>query len=388
MKEPGTNGRLLKITIKTFFGLEEVLKDELIEMGYKDVKIGNRSVHLQGNWRDVYYLNVHIRTGIAILIEIKRFEITNEKDLYNEAMRIDWTRYFTIDKNFAVKGAVFSDLFKHSQYPLLLVKDAVVDTFRKRTNERPSVELRSPQVLIDVYISKVEVIISLNTSGAPLFQRGYRESVGAAPLNEVVAAGLLRLSGWDKKTPLYDPFCGSGTFLIEAGLMSTGMPPSLERQHFAFKNFANYDAVVFEEIQAEIDRKIRELPAMIGGSDISAEMVTKTRRNLRSFAFGRYVKTEVASFEEIKKPAEKGVIITNPPYGERMGEEIEELYSKFGDWLKSEMTGWECWILSSNIDALKSVGLKAAKQVKVFNGNLECSFRKYEMYEGSRKTEK
>lgn len=385
MNQGATNGRLLKITIKTFFGLEEVLKEELNELGFNEVSIGNRSVHLMGTWKDVYFLNIHIRTGISVLVELKYFEIRDEKDLYQQASRVDWTRYFDVEKSFAIKGAVFSDLFRHSQYPFLVIKDAVVDSFRKRLKKRPNVEIKHPDVLIDVYISENKVTLSLNTSGAPLFQRGYRKSVGSAPLNEVVAAGLLRLSGWDKKSPLYDPFCGSGTILTEAALMCANIPPGFQRPWYAFKNLKNYNEEIYQEIRSKINTNISKLPCEISGSDISPEMVTKTRRNLRSFQFGRFINTEVASFNKVKRPSDKGVIVTNPPYGERIGERVEELYADFGDWLKTEMTGWDCWVLSSNIDALKNVGLKASKQYKVFNGSLECSFRKFELYEGSKK---
>ncbi len=375
----------LNITVKTFFGFEETLKQELQEFGYSDIEVRNRAVSFKGDWHDVYFLNVHVRTGISVLVELKSFQINNEKDLYRECAKIDWTRYFGVDDTFAIKGAVFSDLFRHSQYPFLVVKDAIVDTFRKRSKLRPSVEIRSPKVLFDLYINNKDVVLSINTSGAPLFQRGYRQSVGPAPLNEVVAAGLIKMTGWDGKTPLYDPFCGSGTILAEAAMISVNLPPAVERTSYAFMNLRNYDQDDYQEIMAKVDRRINKLPIEIGGSDISPEMIAKTRRNLRHFSFGRHVNLNECSFEEVKKPAEKGIIITNPPYGERIGDHIESMYEGIGDWLKQEMDGWECWILSSNIDALKSVGLHATEKHKVFNGSLECSFRKFELYKGSLK---
>ena len=236
------------ITLKTIFGLEEVLSEELKELGFEHVEILNRAVRVEGTWKDVYYLNLHVRCAISVLVEIKKFKIRNEEELYERCMKIKWTKYFTKDKTFAVKGAVFSDLFRHSQYPHLVVKDAIADTFRKEFDERPDVNVKSPQVMFDVYIRNQDVTISLNTSGVPLFQRGYREAVGLAPLNEVVAAGLIRMSGWDKKSTFVDPFCGSGTLLIEAALMAAGIPPQLERTHFAFKNFANFQPEIWEEI--------------------------------------------------------------------------------------------------------------------------------------------
>jgi putative N6-adenine-specific DNA methylase len=381
-------GKDLKITIKTFYGLEEVLAQELEEHGLKGAKLLNRAVTIKGDWDDVYFLNVHLRTAISILVEIDSFKIRKERDLYTNAYQIDWPSFFKVDKTFAVKGAVFSDVFRHSQYPFLLVKDAIVDRFRDKVQDRPDVNVKKPQVMIDVYVNNDEVTISLNTSGLPLFQRGYREATGAAPLNEVVAAGILKLSGWDGKTDLVDPFCGSGTILIEAALMAAGLPPNLERHHYAFKNFENFNEEKFNSIIDGIDRRVKGLPCKIVGSDISDEMVTKTRRNLRGLPIGRFVETSVKPFDQVEKPSESGMIVTNPPYGERMGEEIEELYEGIGNWLKHSMPGYSCWLISSNMDALKKVGLKPDTKMRLFNGKLECSLRKYTVFEGKLKDNK
>ena len=384
MKE-NQSSKLLTITLKTVFGLEQVLSEELVEFGYKDVKILNRAVQIKGTLKDVYFLNLNVRCAISILVRIESFYIRNEDDLYKKCKRMKWTSYFDLDKTFAVKGAVFSDIFNHSQYPFFVVKDAIVDTFRDEFDDRPDVNVKTPQVLFDVYINKNEVTISMNTSGAPLFQRGYRESIGEEPLNEVIAAGLIRMSGWDKKSTFMDPFCGSGTLLIEAALMAAGLPPMIERQHFAFKNFKNYDAELWEEIQSAIPKRITELPCEIIGSDIDAEAVTRARRNLRGLPIGRFVKTSVDGFHEVSRHGDTGVMISNPPYGERMGEDVEELYGELGDWMKQEMKGFDCWVLSSNMDAFKELALRPDRRIKVFNGDLECSFRKYAIYEGSKK---
>lgn len=379
------NNKALTITLKTIFGLENVLGEELVELGYKDCKILNRAVQIEGTWKDVYYLNLHSRCAISVLVQIASFRIRSEDDLYKKAMKIDWTSYFSLDKTFAVKGAVFSDLFSHTQYPFLVVKDAIADTFRDRFDERPDVNIKTPQVLFDVYINKNDVTVSMNTSGAPLFQRGYRDEIGEAPLNEVVAAGLIRMSGWDRKSPLIDVFCGSGTILIEAALLASGIPSVIERQHFAFKNFANYDAELWEDILGKAIKNVKELPCEIYGSDMSAEMVTKARRNLGRLSVGRFVKTSVAAFNEVKQPEGSGVMISNPPYGERMGEEIDQMYEELGDWMKTEMKGFECWVLSSNMEAYKHLGLRPDRKIKLFNGDLECSFRKYSIYAGSKR---
>lgn len=384
MKETNSNQKVT-ITLKTIFGLEQVLSEELIELGFAKPEVLNRAVQVRGTWKDVYFLNLHVRCAIAVLVRVDSFRIRDEDDLYKKCKRIDWPSYFDMDKTFAVKGAVFSDLFNHSQYPFFVVKDAIVDKFRDEVGDRPDVNVKRPQVLFDVYINKNEVIISLNTSGAPLFQRGYREETGDAPLNEVMAAGMIRLSGWDRKSTFVDPFCGSGTLLIEAALLAAGLPSQIERQHFAFKNFKNYKEDVWEEILNDVPKRITELPCEIIGSDIDAEMVTIARRNFRALPIGRFIKTSVDSFKDVKPEAESGVMISNPPYGERMGEDVEEMYGELGDWMKTEMKGFDCWVLSSNMEAYKELGLRPDRKIKLFNGDLECSFRKFAIYAGSKK---
>lgn len=379
------NTEQLIITLKTFYGLEEVLKEELEELGYSDITILNRAVQLSGTWKDVYFLNLHLRCAVSVLVQIAKFRIKDEEDLYKKAFKIDWTQYFDNTKTFAVKGAVFSKLFRHSQYPHFLLKDAIVDKFRDQGLERPDVNVKQPQVVFDLYIQETECIVSLNTSGLPLFQRGYRESVGDAPLNEVVAAGLIRMSGWDKKTDLYDPFCGSGTILIEAAMMAANIPSNIERHHYAFKNFKNFQAEVWDEIYESANKRCTGLPCKIMGSDLSQEMMLKAKRNLRGLPIGRFVEVTADDFADVKKPFETGMMITNPPYGERMGTDIPEMYEALGDWMKQEMTGCTCWIISASEEGFKSVGLRPTRKLRLYNGDLECSFRKFEIYAGSKK---
>jgi putative N6-adenine-specific DNA methylase len=374
----------LRITLKCFYGFEETLKEELNELGFSNCDILNRAVQIRGNWRDVYFLNLHSRCSISILVEIDRFYIKNEKDLYERAKKINWVSIFEKEKTFAVRGAVHSSLFRNSQYPFLLVKDAIVDSFRSKFDERPNIELKSPQVVFDVYIREQEVTISVNTSGLPLFQRGYRISVGDAPLNEVVAASLIRLSKWDRKTNFLDPFCGSGTLLIEAALLASGIPSNIERKHYAFKNLKNYDSSIWDEIYNNAKRIMKELPITISGSDISDEMILKTRRNLRGFSFGRFIETSVKSFQDINKSDEKFFIITNPPYGERLKSNVSELYESIGNWLKKNMINSQAWIISSSDEGFKNIGLKPSCKQRVFNGDLECSFRRFDIYDGSK----
>lgn len=375
----------LTITIKTIFGVEEVLKEELNELGYNEVTVLNRAVQIQGTMADVYYLNLHLRCAMSVLVEVKKFKIRDEQDLFKQCMKIDWTSFFDINQTFAVKGAIQSTLFTHTKFPFLLVKDAIVDTFRDKLGERPDVNIKTPQVVFDLYIKESQVTISLNTSGAPLYQRGYRTEVGEAPLNEVTAAALIRLSGWDRKSTFMDPFCGSGTILIEAALLASGIPSNIDRQHYAFKNFKGFDAPLWEKIQSEAIKTCKGFDFEILGSDMDSDMMMMAKRNLRGLPVGRFVNVSTNSFKEVKKPSDNGTIVCNPPYGERMGDDIEDMYQELGDWFKNELKGWNCWVISSNEEGFKSIGLKPNKKVKLYNGDLECSFREFRIFDGFRK---
>lgn len=376
---------MLNIVVKTFYGLEEVLESELIELGYQPKERLNRAVKLEGTWQDVYFLNLHCRCAINVLVELRTFQIKQEKDLYKEAMKIDWSSLFDVRKTFAVKGAVNSTLFKHSQFPFLLVKDAIVDTFRDKVGDRPDVSVKTPQLVIDLYVREKEGVISINTSGVPLFQRGYRQSTGEAPLNEVVAAGLVRMSGWDRKSTLIDPFCGSGTILIEAALLASGIPSNIERTHYAFKHLKNFNEGEWNLIYDKAIKSVKELPCELYGSDIDPAALMKAKRNARGFSFGRFIQFQVEDFAELQIPNGPGMLITNPPYGERLNTDVEELYETIGSVMKHKMQGYTCWIISSSESGFKSIGLRPERKIKLFNGDLECSFRKYSIYEGSKK---
>lgn len=376
---------MLNIVVKTFYGLEEVLESELIELGFQPKERLNRAVKLEGTWRDVYFLNLHCRCAINVLVELRTFQIRQEKDLYTEAMKVDWSSLFDVRKTFAVKGAVNSTVFKHSQFPFLLVKDAIVDTFRDKVGDRPDVSVKSPQLVIDLYVREKEGVLSINTSGMPLFQRGYRQSTGDAPLNEVVAAGLIRMSGWDRKSTLIDPFCGSGTILIEAALLASGIPSNIERTHYAFKHLKNFDATLWDEIYDQATKSVKELPCELYGSDIDAGALMKAKRNARGFSFGRHIHFQVEDFVDLPIPEGSGMMITNPPYGERLQIDVVELYEAIGSVMKHKMQGYTCWIISSSETGFKSVGLRPDRKIKLFNGDLECSFRKFSIYAGSKK---
>jgi len=381
--KPNAKSDQLTITLKCFFGFEAVLADELKELCYPETELLNRAVQLKGTWADVYKLNLYSRCAISVLVEIDKFYIQTEEDLYKRAARIKWHELFDVKKTFAIKGAIFSSIFKNTHYPFLLVKDAIVDVFKAQTDERPNIDVKKPSILFDLYIKDKEVTISFNTSGLPLFQRGYRTAVGPAPINEVVAACLVRMSGWDRKQTFVDPFCGSGTILVEAGLLASGIPSNIERQHYAFKNLKNYDSALWEELYQNAPRIVRELPCQLIGGDISDEMVLKARRNLRTFSFGRFVEVSSSSFDKLK--IEPPVfILTNPPYDERLAVDTEELYGSFGTWLKHQMAGSKACVISGSLEGFHAIGLKASRKDRVFNGDIECEFRQYQLFEGKK----
>lgn len=375
----------ISITLKCFFGFEDTLTEELTELGYKDITKLNRAVQIKGTWEDVYYLNLHSRCAISILVEIAQFRIHDEQDVYKKAAQVDWTSFFRSNQTFAIKGAINSSLFKNTHYPFLLVKDAIIDCFRDKSMDRPSIELKTPNILIDLYIRENMLTLSINTSGAPLFHRGYRIETGSAPLNEVVAACLIRLSGWDKKTTFLDPFCGSGTILIEAALLAAGVPSSIERQHYAFKNLKNFDQKLWNKIYDDAPKNARVLPCRIFGSDIADEMVLKTRANLRAMSFGKLIAISALDYSEIQKQEEDIFILTNPPYGQRLEADVLDLYSGIGDWLKNTMNPSTTWIITSNEDGPKSIGLRPGKKYNIYNGDIPCTFRSYETFSGSLK---
>jgi putative N6-adenine-specific DNA methylase len=298
---------------------------------------------------------------------------------------VKWTELFAVNKTFAVKGAVNSTLFKHSQFPFLLIKDAIVDAFREKTGERPDINVKTPQLVIDLYVNENRGVLSINTSGMPLFQRGYRQQTGEAPLNEVIAAAMLRLSGWDKKTTLVDPFCGSGTILIEAALLACGIPSNVERTHYAFKNLKNFDAELWQSLLDAVPKYPKQLPCKLIGGDISSQMILKTRRNLNGFPFGRDVETQTAAVDELDFPEGPAFLITNPPYGERLEADVEELYGTLGTVMKHKLTGYTCCVISSNVEAFHAIGLRQSRKFRIFNGKLECSYRLYNIYAGSKK---
>jgi len=375
----------MELVAKTLFGFEEVLKEELLSLGAEDVKVGNRVVTFTGDTKLMYEANLWLRTAISILVPIKQFRFADDKDLYRKFSKINFSDFMEVTDTFAAKGAVNSTLFNHSGYPMLVLKDAIADHFRAKCGERPSVDLTKPKILFDVHIDDHACTVSLNSSGAPLYHRGYRKKTGEAPLNEVVAAGLLYLSGWDQKSNFIDVSCGSGTLPIEAALMANGIPANIARKAYAFQNWKNYDEALWEEIYKKApNQPKRNLDFKIIGSDTDGEVILKARENIKALPLGKTISFEIKDFRDQIAPEGKGVLISNPPYGERLQmEEIDELYRDMGNFFKNTMQGYDCWVISSNIGALKCIELKPSKKIQVFNGSLSCEFRKYEIFAGS-----
>lgn len=375
----------MEIVAKTLYGLEEVLKKEIIDLGGEQVEVGNRVVTFKGDTELMYKSNLWLRTAISILIPIKSFRFSDEKDLYRKFSKINFSEFMGVDDTFAAKGAVNSPLFNHSNYPMLVLKDAIADHFTDKYDRRPDVDLAKPKILFDVHIDDHACTVSLNSSGAPLYHRGYRKKTGDAPLNEVVAAGLIYLSGWDQKSNFVDVTCGSGTLPIEAALMANGIPPNIARKSFGFQNWRNYDQQIWKSIIDEAPAQPkRDLDFKIIGSDTDGDVILMARNNIKALPLGRTIAFEIKDFRDQEAPEGKGVLICNPPYGERLVlEEIGEMYQDLGNFFKRKMQGYDCWVMSSNFDALKRIELKPSKKIQVYNGSLSCDFRKFEIFAGS-----
>jgi putative N6-adenine-specific DNA methylase len=379
-----------KIVIKTLFGLEPVLSEELKELGYADHEVHNRAISLKGELKDVYFLNLHLRTAISILLEYHKFTINNDSELYHKLKKVDWTEIFDLDKTFSIRGAVNSKFYSHSQFPMLVCKDAIVDTFMKKYDDRPNVDTKTPDLVFDLHIRDKDVTVSLNSSGVPLYQRGYRSKTGIAPINEVLAAGMILMTGWRGETDLYDVFCGSGTILIEAALIANGIPSNINRKGYAFQKWKNFDNKLWDSIYENANAKPkRDLGIKIIGSDLDAEVIQSARGNIKKLPLGRTIEFQIKSFEDFEHTSESGMLISNPPYGKRINpDSILEMYQGIGDKLKKDFNGFDCWIISSNKEVMKFIGLRPSRKIKLFNGSEECSFRKFEVYSGSKKAKK
>ncbi len=378
----------LQIQIKTFFGLEPVLADEIKKLGGRKVEIKNRAVNCEGDLGFLYKINYSARTALKILVPVFEFKAFNEHKFYDKLSRFAWDEYMDIDQTFAIDATVNSERFKHSQFMTLKMKDAIVDYFQFKFKKRPNVETKNPDIKFHLHIDRDLVTISLDSSGDPLFKRGYRKEQGQAPINEVLASGMLQMAGWDGKGNFLDPMCGSGTLLIEAAMIAMDLPAQIFRKKFAFQNWKDYDAELFTKIKEFRINRIKEFEGKIVGYDIDARMLNAARINIEAAEMEDVIEVKKQNFFDSKKELFPLLMVFNPPYDERISVNDDDFYKKIGDTFKNNYPNTLAWLITSDLEAVKKVGLRPSRKIKLFNGKLETRFLQYEMYEGTKKVHK
>lgn len=379
-------GNNFKMVAKTMFGFEEILAKELRNLGAVNVVEGIRMVAFEGDTGFMYKANLCLRTAIKILKPIHSFYVKDETDLYKKIYEMEWSKYLSPEITFAIDATVNSENFTHSLYVSQKTKDAIVDKFRDTVGKRPDVDIKFPELRINIHIQMNQCNVSLDTSGRSLHQRGYRTATNIAPINEVLAAGLLLLSGWDGQSHFLDPMCGSGTFLTEAAMIACNIPANINRKEFAFEKWQDFDSELYEKIVESSLNKTREFHYKITGYDKAPSAVQKAIDNVENANLSEYISIERKNFFESEKFTENHLhMVFNPPYGERLNIEMEEFYGNIGDTLKKNYPGTDAWFITSNLEALKFVGLRPSRKIKVFNSHLESRLVKYVMYKGSKK---
>jgi len=376
----------MQLLAKTLHGFEAVLAEELRQLGATKIEERKRAVAFEGDLKLMYRANLELRTAIRVLMPIANFKARNEDEFYDKIKAIDWEQYMTVKQTLAVDAVTASKTFNHSKYIALKTKDAIVDQFREKYKKRPNVRVYNPHLGVYIYIHDEQVNVSIDSTGESLHKRGYRVASVDAPINEVLAAGMILLSGWDKEGLLMDPMCGSGTLLIEAAMYANHIPPNRLRTHFAFMNWKEHDEELWEKVKKQADDHIVEHPYPILGWDKNLGCVRKTEQNIEAAGLTGKIEVNRKRFERLEAPPAPGTIIMNPPYDERLEEDdIEEFYEIIGDTLKKKYAGYSAWLITSSMDGIKKVGLRTSRKMTLFNGKLECKFVKYEMYEGSKK---
>ncbi len=371
---------------KTLYGFEELLAKELRDLGAINVKSGVRNVSFEGDTGFMYKANLCLRTAIKIIKPIHSFYVRDENDLYKKIYAMDWSQYLSIDTTFAIDATVNSENFTHALYVSQKTKDAIVDKFRDMEGQRPNVDIKFPDLRLNIHIQKDQCNVSLDSSGASLHHRGYRTATNIAPINEVLAAGLLLLSGWNGQCDFLDPMCGSGTMLTEAAMIACNIPANINRKGFAFEKWDDFDEELYARIIESSLNKTREFHFKIVGYDKAPSAVQKAKDNVENANLSEYIEIEQKNFFESTKYTDKHLhMVFNPPYGERLNIEMEEFYAAIGNTLKRNYPGTDAWFITSNLEALKFVGLRPSRKIKVFNSHLESKFVKYVMYEGSKK---
>ncbi|MEO0902054.1 MAG: THUMP domain-containing protein [Bacteroidota bacterium] len=375
-----------RMLAKTFYGFEELLVQELKELGAGKVEQGVRSVSFEGDLGFLYKANHGLRTALKNFKPISTFRVFNEKDLYRQVYAMDWDKLFASDKTFAIDTTMNTQVFTNSMFVSLKAKDAIVDKFRRTVGQRPNVNSQDPDIRINIHIAKNKCTVSLDSSGESLHQRGYRQFTNIAPINEVLAAGLLKLSGWTGQMDFLDPMCGSGTLLIEAAMIACNIPANINRESYAFLHWNDYDSSLYEKIKMVSLKKIKPFDYQIIGFDKAPSAIRKAQENIDFANLTEFISLSRKDFFRTDKPLETKLhMVFNPPYGERLPIDAEAFYAKIGDALKQSYPDTNAWFLTSNLEALKYVGLKPSRKIKLYNGKLESRLVHYEMYKGSKK---
>ena len=378
-----------KMVAKTFFGFEEILAKELLQLGAQQIKPGNRMVSFVGDLGFLYKANLCLRTALKILKPIHAARVQDEAALYQLFYDFAWEDYLDVDSKFVIDSVVHGTLFTHSQFASQKAKDGLVDQFRDRYSERPSVDLNRPDLRINLHLQEDFCTISLDSSGASLHHRGYRTATNIAPLNEVLAAGLIQLSGWKGNTDFLDPMCGSGTIVIEAAMFASNIPANINRKQFAFEKWTDWDADLFEKIQESQLTKIKNPGILIKGSDKAPSAIEKATINVDNANLSEFITLEKKDFFQIDKETSGPLhLLTNPPYGERLDGDVNALYQGIGDAFKQSFPNTQAWLISYNMQALKCVGLRPSRKIKLFNGKLESRLMFYPIYEGTKRVHK
>ncbi len=370
------------LVAKTFQGLENVLASELQNLGATDIEIGRRMVAFTGDKEMMYRANFQLRTAIRVLKTIKRFRATTADEVYEAVKAIDWTEYLDLNTTFAVDSVVYSTEFRHSKFVAYKVKDAIVDQFREKTGERPNIRITNPDLQLHIHIAEFDCTLSMDSSGESLHRRGYRQESVEAPLNEVLAAGIIMLTGWNGECDLIDPMCGSGTIAIEAALIARGIAPGVYRQGYAFEKWSDFDETLFRKIY-EDESNERTFEHHIYGYDINHNAVAIANTNVKAAGLSKEITVTQQDFKDFTQPEQKSLIITNPPYGERISApDLLGLYKMIGERLKHQFVGNDAWILSYREECFDQIGLKPSLRTPLFNGSLECELRKYQLFDG------
>ncbi|MDR2040821.1 MAG: THUMP domain-containing protein, partial [Tannerella sp.] len=378
-------GEQFEMVAKTLYGLEEVLAEELLALQAKEVVAGRRMVSFRGDKELMYRTNLHCRTALRILKSIAWFQADNAGAVYEEVKKIEWERYFSPNKTFAVDAVIYSESFNHSKFVAYRTKDAIVDRFVEKSGKRPSVRINRPDMYIHIHISHHDCTVSLDSSGESLHRRGYRTAQGEAPLNEALAAGMILLTGWRGESNFVDPMCGSGTLLIEAAMIALNIPPGLYRREYAFEKWNDFDEELFYEVYND-DSGERDFAFKCFGSDVSPAAIEMARENVRNARLMKYIELKTLPFQQYIEAPAAGILVTNPPYGERLASgDFQNLYTMIGERLKHVFTGYQAWILSYKEAFFEYIGLHPDRKIKLMNGALECEFRSYELFAGKNK---